>query len=79
MAAALWVLWHCGSPGEGITTLCDAAGDADTNAALGGALLGLKYGGASMPRNLIDGLSNRDEIESRVPLLVDAIQTEFRP
>ena len=32
-----------------------------------------------MPRNLIDGLSNRDEIESRVPLLVDAIQTEFRP
>lgn len=79
MAAALWVLWHCGSPAEGITTLCDAAGDADTNAALGGALLGLKYGGASMPRNLIDGLSNRDEIESRVPLLVDAIQTEFRP
>lgn len=49
MAAALWSLWHTNSAEEGLYAIIDAGGDADTNAAIGGGLLGLKYGYEALP------------------------------
>ena len=50
MAAALWALWHAEpDPAETFFKVIDAGGDADTNAAAAGALLGLKYGYDAIP------------------------------
>ena len=38
------------------------AGDADTNAAVAGAILGAKYGYDSIPQQYINGLRNKEEL-----------------
>ncbi|MEZ3590481.1 MAG: ADP-ribosylglycohydrolase family protein [Muribaculaceae bacterium] len=44
LGIALWSLWHCNSFKEGLLTVVNLGGDADTNAAVSCALLGAKYG-----------------------------------
>ena len=44
MGAALWCVWHCDSIEEALLTIVAEGGDADTNASLAVALMGLKYG-----------------------------------
>ena len=34
MSAALWALWHCSSFEEGLLSVVNAGGDADTNASV---------------------------------------------
>ncbi|MDE5976391.1 MAG: ADP-ribosylglycohydrolase family protein, partial [Muribaculaceae bacterium] len=62
MGAALWAIWHCDSPTEGLYAIVNEAGDADTNAALAQGLLGLKYGLSALDPKLIDGLREKDKI-----------------
>lgn len=56
MAAAIWCLYHCNSFEEGLLTVVNAGGDADTNAAVACSLLGAKYGYNTIPKNYINGL-----------------------
>ena len=56
LSSALWALWHCNSFEKGLNTIVEQGGDADTNACIAGALLGIKYGFSAIPKQLIDGL-----------------------
>ncbi len=44
MCAGLWPLWHSSSATETFDTVIAQGGDADSNAAIAGALAGLRYG-----------------------------------
>lgn len=75
LSAALWGVWHTESVEEGIDTIIAQGGDADTNACLAGALLGIKHGYSSIPDHLVDGLRDKDKLEEIVnavtPLLIE--------
>lgn len=60
LAAALWPLYHCDSFEEGLLTVVNAGGDADTNAAVACCLLGAKYGYSSIPYKYVESLINKD-------------------
>ena len=79
MGSALWVLFHCDSPEEGLYMLVDAAGDADTNAALGTALLGLKYGYSALPGALVENLLGRERVEAAADSLCKLLTEKFSP
>ena len=79
MGSALWELFHCDSPEEGLYMLVDAAGDADTNAALGTALLGLKYGYSALPGALVENLLGRERVEAAADSLCRLLTEKFSP
>lgn len=62
LGAALWSLWHSKSFEQGIETVINQGGDADTNAAAAGALLGIKYGFSAIPQNLVDELIGKERL-----------------
>lgn len=49
MGAALWAMWHCNSPEEAYRRLIEEGGDADSNAAIAGAIIGIKFGYDALP------------------------------
>lgn len=63
MAVALWSLWHCSSFKDGLLSVVNLGGDADTNAAVACAILGAKYGFSNIPRYYVGNLLNRQIIE----------------
>lgn len=65
LSAGLWALNHAESYEEGILSVVNEGGDADTNAAVVGALLGAKYGYSSIPQDFIQRL--------RAPFILDSI------
>lgn len=56
LGAAFWALKHAESFEEGILQIIHEGGDADTNAAVAGALLGAKFGYSAIPKRLVDEL-----------------------
>ena len=62
LGAGLCCMFHAHSFEEGLLAVINEAGDADTNAAVAGAILGAKYGYASIPQQYIDGLKNKEEL-----------------
>ena len=56
LGAALWAYWHATSYKEGILKIVLSGGDADTNAAVAGAILGAKFGINPIPEERKDGL-----------------------
>ncbi len=61
--AAVWCIYHCNSFEEGLLTVVNAGGDADTNAAVACSLLGAKYGFASIPSRYVEGLIGKDLLQ----------------
>lgn len=69
LSAAIWCLYHVDSFEEGLLTVVNAGGDADTNAAVACSLLGAKYGYSTIPERYIKGLCHKgllDEISERL-------------
>jgi len=70
MGAGIWALIHASSYRDGILSIIHEGGDADTNAAVAGAILGAKFGFSAIPREWIDSLLHRDELEQRIQRLL---------
>lgn len=75
LSAALWCYWHANSFEEGLLSVVNEGGDADTNAAIACAILGAKFGYDSIPlyyiENLYDGLTYREKISNFISLVLN--------
>lgn len=60
MAAGLWCVYHARSFKEGLLAIVNEGGDADTNGAVVGSLLGAKYGYESIPSKYIAELNGKE-------------------
>lgn len=74
MGAALWALWHTDSPAAALEAIVAEAGDADTNASLAMALVGLKYGFSALPGEEVEGLADRQTLDKAVDTLTAIIE-----
>ena len=63
LAASLWAYWNASSFEDGLLAVVNAGGDADTNAAVACAILGAKFGFESIPKEYVDGLIHREELD----------------
>ncbi|MBR3022157.1 MAG: ADP-ribosylglycohydrolase family protein [Bacteroidaceae bacterium] len=66
LGAGLWAYWHAESFQEGLLDIVRAGGDADTNAAVACAILGAKFGFNAIPKEYVDGLIYREQLEDVV-------------
>ena len=71
LSVALWAYWHANSFEEGLLSVVNAGGDADTNAAVACAILGSKYGYQSIPDEFIEGLLYREQLDETVQRLLE--------
>lgn len=75
LSAALWCYWHAISFEEGLLSVVNEGGDADTNAAIACAILGAKFGYDSVPlyyiENLYDGLTYREKMSNFISLVLN--------
>lgn len=74
LGAALWAYWHAESYREGILKIILSGGDADTNAAVAGAILGAKFGMEQIPQEWRKGLLYNAELSNKVKLLAKTIK-----
>lgn len=76
MASALWGYWHHNEAESTIHSVIDLGGDADTNAAMAGALAGIKYGFEALPaeKEKIVGYDSLLDLSERVAEYVDKKQ-----
>lgn len=77
LAIALWAYWHCSSFEEGLLTVVNAGGDADTNAAVACAILGAKYGYSSIPREYVEGLIHLEQLNKVIDQLISWLKGSF--
>lgn len=63
LAASLWAYWNASSFEEGLLAVVNAGGDADTNGAVACAILGAKFGFETIPKEYVDGLIHREELD----------------
>lgn len=75
MAAALWPIWHCDNAADSIYCIIEAGGDADSNAALAGALAGLRYGVDALPEEA-KKMKQFDRLENLTRRLMDYMETK---
>jgi ADP-ribosylglycohydrolase len=73
LAAAFWALRHAADFERGIGAIIHEAGDADTNAAVAGSLLGARFGLSGIPRRWVEGLVHREALERRAERLLGAL------
>ena len=66
MSATLWAYNYSPDFYSGLRNVIEQGGDADTNGAVAGALLGLKFGLNSIPKYLIDKLVGKDFLANKI-------------
>lgn len=76
LSAALWCYWHSPSFEEGLLSVVNEGGDADTNGAVACAILGAKFGFSSIPEHYIDNLLNRETYHNKITHLMKQILNE---
>jgi len=69
MCAALWAYNYGTDYFSGLKTIIEQGGDADTNGAVAGALLGVKFGYDAIPTHLTNYLIGHEELEKRIEIL----------
>jgi ADP-ribosylglycohydrolase len=62
LQAGLWAALHARNFEEGMIALLTLGGDTDTTCAVGGALLGARFGMRGIPARWLDGLKMRDRV-----------------
>ena len=70
LAVALWAYWHASSFEEGLLSVVNAGGDADTNAAVACAILGAKYGFQEIPKEYVRDLAHKKRLENAIESLL---------
>lgn len=73
LSAALWACWHAEGFEQGVLAVVNAGGDADTNAAVAGAVLGAKFGYKAIPERWVQGLCGRDGLMTCVNSFVSSL------
>lgn len=73
LSAALWAYHNALDFYSGLKLVIEQGGDADTNGAVVGAILGLKYGYTNIPNNLKDELIGKDILEYKSMQLISNI------
>ena len=66
MAKRIWAYWHATSYKEGILKIVLSGGDADTNAAVAGAILGAKFGISQISEEWKDSLLYTSLLHNKV-------------
>lgn len=66
LSAGFWALLHASSFEEGVSRVVHEGGDADTNAAVAGALLGARFGYDAIPERWAANLINAASLHHRV-------------
>jgi ADP-ribosylglycohydrolase len=74
LAAAYWALHHAESFEHGLLAIINEGGDADTNGAIAGALLGAKFGFSNIPERLVEGLIKREALMSDFDDLIQLME-----
>lgn len=70
MGAALWALWHPVDFTEGLVTVVNEGGDADSNGAPAGAVLGARFGYCEIPVEYTEGLNRYKDLKRIFELLI---------
>ena len=73
MSAGFWALMHASSFEQGLLQIVNEGGDADTNAAVVGAMLGARYGFDCIPYRLTAELKKSSDLESRIVNLLEIL------
>lgn len=73
LSAALWCYWHSLSFDEGLLSVVNEGGDADTNGAIACAILGAKFGCSSIPDYYKDNLHNREAYHNKIKPFIERI------
>lgn len=76
LAAGLWTYWHAKTFEEGLLAVVNAGGDADTNAAVACAILGAKFGFNAIPKEYVEGLRNKEQLEGIVQGMANLMRAE---
>jgi ADP-ribosyl-[dinitrogen reductase] hydrolase len=63
LVTALWAALFCDEFEEGLTLLLGRGGNADTVGAVGGALLGARFGADAIPARWLEPLQDRQRID----------------
>ncbi len=66
LGAGLWAYFHAENYLDGLQRVINEGGDADTNGAVAGSLLGVKFGYSAIPDYLCIGLKNRAQLEEKL-------------
>lgn len=70
LGAGFWALQYGKSYYDGISQIISEGGDADTNSAVAGALLGAKFGYKNIPKQWIESLVYKRELAAKVEKLI---------
>jgi ADP-ribosylglycohydrolase len=73
-SAGWWAAHHPGSFEEGLLAVVHAGGDADTNGAVAGSLLGARFGFEAIPPRWLEGLLRYEELDGRCTQLLSVLR-----
>ncbi|EAY31053.1 ADP-ribosylglycohydrolase family protein [Microscilla marina] len=73
LGCAWWALQYSSSFEKGISKIIHEGGDADTNAAIAGAVLGARFGYENIPQRWLNGLAKKDWLLDQVKQLISAM------
>lgn len=76
LSAALWCYWHSTSFENGLFSVVNEGGDADTNGAIACAILGARFGYSSLPSYYINNLYKQMEYHQTITSFVNLILNE---
>lgn len=76
LSAALWCYWHSPSFEEGLLSVVNEGGDADTNGAIACAILGAKFGYTSFPSCYVENLHNQAIYHQKITAFINQAVNE---